>query len=518
MSASFRSKLQKSSARHRSIAMLPSCVRRAAPPQSRRGRLTGLSRCICCHSTQADTVRRLLRAAREAENKRPLATQQVIAALLDDHVNAAKSYIKDGPNLDGFVQEAQEECRVLETFLDAAQTIGEISDKSRDTIISKGEVLACRFMAAILREKGIPAQFVDLTDIVDFSSPRDVVDQEFYDKLAVRLGAAAKNVGNVVPVLTGYFGTVPGGLLKQIGRGYTDLCAALIAVGLRASELCVIKEVDGVFTADPRKVITAKLLPTITPAEAAELTFYGSEVIHPYTMEQVIRASIPIRIKNVNNPRGSGTTIVPDARKAASYPHRPGSPSSPDPSSPKSPRNPLFRSRSSTVTSITSMFAPKRPTAITIKHNILILNVHSNKRSLSHGFFARIFGALDKWKLSVDLISTSEVHVSMALHSESALVSGDEESKRIVHANLEGAVRELQTVGSVDLIDGMAILSLVGMQMKNMRGIAGKMFSVLGDARVNIEMISQGMFIRSKSGEAQTDNNQEPAKSTFRVS
>jgi aspartate kinase len=80
---------------------------------------------------------------------------------------------------------------------------------------------------------------------------------------------------------------VPGSLLRHVGRGYTDLLAALAAVGLQASELQIWKEVDGIFTADPRKVPTARLIPIISPEEAAELTYYGSEVVHPFTMEQV---------------------------------------------------------------------------------------------------------------------------------------------------------------------------------------------------------------------------------------
>ena len=111
--------------------------------------------------------------------------------------------------------------------------------------------------------------------------------QEFYDNIAVALG------GNVVlvssPVVTGFFGPVPGSLLQQIGHGYTDLCSALLAVGLEASELQIWKEVDGIFTADPRKISTARLISVISPDEAAELTYYGSQVVHPFTMEQVSR-------------------------------------------------------------------------------------------------------------------------------------------------------------------------------------------------------------------------------------
>lgn len=86
---------------------------------------------------------------------------------------------------------------------------------------------------------------------------------------------------------------MPGSLLRQIGRGYTDLCAAVLAAGLEASELQIWKEVDGIFTADPRKVLTARVIPIISPEEAAELTYYGSEVVHPFTMEQVMLRSPP---------------------------------------------------------------------------------------------------------------------------------------------------------------------------------------------------------------------------------
>lgn len=196
-------------------------------------------------------------------------------------------------------------------------------------------------------------------------------------------------------------------------------------------------------------------------------------------MQQVIQASIPIRINNVTNPRGSGTLISPET---------PGGPNS----SISSHGSKTFRTRSTSL--LSEDRCPKRPTALTIKHKILVINVHSNKRTLSHGFFAKIFSSLDKWRLSIDLVSTSEVHVSMALHSESALVTGtdNDEDREIVDHDLRGAIEELRGYGTVDIIDGMAILSLVGKQMKNMIGIAGKMFSILGENNVNIEMISQG--------------------------
>lgn len=420
---------------------------------------------------------RLLRAAREAEKIQSNEFEAIVRTICTDHVHAAKHHILSPEILSDLIQHIEEECQDLIVFLEAAQRVGEISFKSKDRIVSKGEKLSCRFLTALLQDRGVDSQYVDLSEVM---IRKDVIplDQEFYQELAATLGREIKACGQRVPVITGYFGTVPGGLLERIGRGYTDLCAALVAVGLHAKELQVWKEVDGIFTADPRKVPTARLLSTITPAEAAELTFYGSEVIHPFTMENVIRAKIPIRIKNVMNPRGHGTVIFPDSPaelNAAAPAHDPK----------------LFRTRSSSV--LSQQQRPKRPTAVTIKNSILVINVHSNKRSLSHGFFAKIFSTLDKWRLSVDLISTSEVHVSMALHSESALVSGGgEDEKTVVDTDLRGAIDDLQCYGTVDILDGMAILSLVGKQMKNMVGIAGKMFSTLGENNVNIEMISQG--------------------------
>ena len=422
---------------------------------------------------------RLLRAARDAQHSHSDQYRFLIESVRSDHVKSAQQHILSPDILTQLEKEITDECEQIVRVLEAAQTLGEISSRSVDKIMSVGEKLSCRFMAALLKEHGVDSEYVDLAEVIDFPV-KGSLDQAFYDKVAASLGSRVRASQARVPVMTGFFGMVPGGLLDKIGRGYTDLCAALVAVGLEAHELQVWKEVDGIFTADPRKVPTARLLPQISPAEASELTFYGSEVIHPFTMEQVIRARIPIRIKNVMNPRRDGTIIFPDSAselETASLGHGPK----------------LFRTRSASIPS--DRKGPKRPTAVTLKHKILVMNVHSNRRSLSHGFFAKIFSILDKWRLSIDLISTSEVHVSMALHSEAPLYDGGgDDDYQIINHDLGGAIEELRVYGSVDIIPEMAILSLVGKQMKNMRGVAGKMFSTLGENNVNIEMISQGQY------------------------
>lgn len=393
-----------------------------------------------------------------------------------DHIQAAKETIDSPEITKWFTEDVNTECVTLLRILESAQFLKAVTPQTRDMVISIGEKLSCLYMTALLKHRDVPAEYVDLSEAITFSTAKGL-NEEFYMNLARVLGEKVLACGNMVPVITGYFGNVPGGLLEQIGRGYTDLCAALVAVGLQASELQVWKEVDGIFTADPHKVSTARLLDTVTPSEAAELTFYGSEVIHPFTMDQVIKASIPIRIKNVMNPRNNGTVIFPDAAEELRN-SKPG----------------LFRNRS--VSNLSEHQRPKRPTAVTIKPKITVLNVHSKKRTRAHGFLMSIFSILDHHHLSVDLISSSEVHVSMALHSEGFFYSGQgEEELRIESAALKGAVEELSQWGDVDLVPNMAIVSLVGRQLRSMVGISGRFLGTLGEAGINIEMISQGTWL-----------------------
>ncbi|ORX81577.1 aspartate kinase [Basidiobolus meristosporus CBS 931.73] len=407
------------------------------------------------------TTSRLIHASEEVLHTGSKSHLSIVQDILEDHIEAVNAVILNPDIRQQVIQELTAECRKLQAFLTAAEVINEVSPRSKDIIIGCGEKLACIFVAAALKDKYVDAQYVSLERIVDKHFEAGKLDQSFYDYLAERFAASVEDCENRVPVVTGYFGSVPGGILHSIGRGYTDLTAALCAVGLQAEELQVWKEVDGIFTADPRKVPTARLLNIITPEEAAELTYYGSEVIHPFTMEQVIRAQIPIRIKNVQNPAGNGTIIFPDSMSSKG-----GSP----------PPAPKFLLENGYQLDLSR----RHPTAVTIKDNVVVLNIHSNRKSVSHGFLANIFSTLDRFGIIVDLISTSEVHVSMAL------------SATLLDHNLEGALAELGKLGRVDVLRQMAILSLVGKQMRNMVGISGLLFATLAEAHVNIEMISQG--------------------------
>ncbi|GME66725.1 unnamed protein product [[Candida] boidinii] len=425
------------------------------------------------HTKSEGTTTRLLKASELAADDDEEGFKQVLKLIEDDHVSNAKLRIKDLDLQKKLIEETVEEINEVGKLLNACCVIGEISSKTNDTIMACGEKLSCRFMSCLLQDRGVDSKYIDLSHIIPLNfdelfnksgSTTGGLDYSFYKYVSDALAEEINKLDeNVVPVFTGYFGFVPGGLLSAVGRGYTDLCAALVAVGISAEELQIWKEVDGIFTADPRKVKTARLLKSVTPDEAAELTYYGSEVIHPFTMEQVIKAKIPIRIKNVENPVGEGTIIYPDnlAKKGEQTP----------------PHPPVA------LTRLPSTFfnQPKTATAVTAKNDIAVLNIHSNKKTLSHGFLANVFGILDRHRLVVDLISTSEVHVSMAIHNTKEL-----------RRDFNQAIEELKKYGDVDLTKDLAIVSLVGIHMKQLIGIAGTMFKTLADEGINIEMISQG--------------------------
>jgi aspartate kinase len=379
------------------------------------------------------TTSRLIEAADAALNRRDF--YRIIDQLEDYHLDTTRALIAE-PFQEQVVEQVNAELKSLKSFLEAINVIGEISPRSHDVIISTGEKLSALIFTGLLNSTGVDAEYVNLDALID--KPFAEANHEFYAYTRAGLKKRIELCGHRVPVLTGYFGFVPGGIIHSIGRGYTDLTAALAAAAMGARELQIWKEVDGVFSADPRKVEDAHVLESITPDEAAELTYYGSEVIHPFTMEQVIRANIPIRIKNTLNPSVPGTIVDPN---------------------------------------LTDTGTSRPATAVTAKRNVTVINIASNRMLMAYGFMARVFNVFEKYGIVIDLIATSEVSISMTLDSEK---------------NFDRAIADLQELGEVTVRRGLAILSLVGRGQKNCMGLAGRMFSELGNEKINIEMISQG--------------------------
>ncbi|KAK2763603.1 aspartokinase [Colletotrichum kahawae] len=377
------------------------------------------------------------------------------------------------------------ECESLRGFLLAAQIIGELSPRARDRVIALGEKLACRVVAAYLSSKDVPAEPVILEDVVESVFGGSIFEQKtaldnlgprFYHLLGDEITRRIRECGDHVPIVTGFFGIMPDSLLKNVGRGYSDLCAAMCAVGTKAAELQIWKEVDGIFTADPRKVPSARLLSTVTAEEGTELTYYGSEVIHPLTMDQIRCANIPLRLKNVFNPTGAGTIIYPSRA----------------PSPPLTPPTPTDEKVDVKVPlpSIDFMLGNgyhgdqkerRRPTAVTVKDSILLVNVVCNRNTKSQGFLSGVFDRLEEAGIKTDLVTTSERNVSLAFqHSEEG--SCQHQRLRV----------ELEKFGKVVITENMSIVTVIGHKMRNMVGISAEIMSALAAAKINIFLVSQG--------------------------
>lgn len=376
-----------------------------------------------------------------------------------------QAYVKSPAIARKLIQEILDECGKILGVLDSVHVINAVSSETLDCVVSAGENLACRFMSGILQDQGVCSEMVDLSQAFVFP-PDQIVNQAFYDELAISMGRLVKDSQATVPVVTGYFGRIPGGLLARIGRGYTDLCASLLTIGLEAEELQVWKEVEGFYTADPRRVPNAKLLSSISPEEASELTFNGSEIIHFFAMGQAVRSKIPIRVKNVMNPSGAGTLVKPMESHSART---------------QFDRSIDFDSGQS-----------KRPAAMTSKHDIVVVNVFSQERSLRPSFFMDVITVLGRWQLAIDLVCTSQVQLSMAIHSQApAMVDADDDAT-IANPNLVEAIEQLRKIGTVKVLSKMAVISLVGKSMRCSSGTAGRVFTVLGDNDMKIQMIAQG--------------------------
>ncbi|KNE54603.1 aspartate kinase [Allomyces macrogynus ATCC 38327] len=444
----------------------------------------------------------LLRAIVAAQSGLPdkaLAVHDLLHRFEEYHVAIARDALEsDSARLDEALGAVRAECHRLSLLFQAAQTIDEFSLQTRDAIVSAGERLSCQLVALVLQHRGLDAVYVPvdriLKDLDCGAIAPDPADADFLNAVAVQLAKAVESTPHRIPVITGFFGPVPGSLLQTVGRGYTDLAAGLVAVGLAADELQIWKEVDGIYTADPRVVPTAHVLAQLTPDEAAELTYYGSEVVHPQTMTPVVvRAKIPIRIKNVLRPFAAGTIIVPDKDEDDKEQDVDEDEWSDDgyASGNSSPRVSAALAPLEVPSRAAFAKPPRCPTAVTVKDNITVINVRSNRKCRSHGFLSRVLALVDKYDMAVDLITTSEVHVSLAVPVDPSHPTVTVGAHRVPKP-LARFVGGLVHLGTVQVQPQQAILSLVGREMRNTVGVSAKLFGVLAMHGINVEMISQG--------------------------
>lgn len=392
------------------------------------------------------TTSRLLAAASGAVQQGEYLS--FLEAIETTHMDIVHSMLSDRANRDEAKQFVQAELDRTRSFCESLGVIREISPRSHDMVIGCGERLSAGLVAAVLREEGLRSVNVDLSRA--FPDGLDTARRGYQHTAKKVFGGLLQPLveQGMVPVVSGFFGSVDSGIIKGVGRGYTDLTAALCAGALGADGLQVWKESDGVFTGNPTKIDAAHLLSVVTPEEASELTYFGNEVLHPFTMECAISDNVPIYVLNTFKPESGGTAII------------------------ESTEQQLTELRGERCQGIA---------AVCSKKGIPVLNLMSNRLLDSSSFLATVFELFAKHKVKADLISTSVSNLTVTLHESTDKTA------------IKALMTELEEFGKVELEEDRAIVSCIGAGMKHKAGLASRVFLALSEANISLEMISQGV-------------------------
>jgi len=336
----------------------------------------------------------------------------------------------------------------FENLCSGFSLVREVTPRAMDTLSSLGEVMCATLMAAILRSRGVTAEAVDSTELIttddEFGNAAPLF--EHTDMRTEQRLAGLRSAGTI-PVVTGFRGATRDGYCTTLGRGGSDYSATIVGAALEAEEVWIWTDVDGVMTADPRLVPAARIIPELSYREAIELSFFGAKVLHPKTIQPVMKKKIPVWIKNTFNPSGTGTKIV-DACKD----RKPG------------------------VKAITSI------------SNADLVTM-SGKESLSFPRLAtRVFNGLHLEDVSTLMVTQSSADNVLCFaihHSDLARVRARVEKTfelEMLH----------EYVGTLEVMPKIAIVVAVGENMKGTPGLAGRTFGALGRRSINIIAIAQG--------------------------
>jgi aspartate kinase len=323
----------------------------------------------------------------------------------------------------------------------------EMSPRSRDLISSFGERLIVPIFARYLSTLGDEAESVDAREIIITGEESDflLVDFDETRKRCQKLAKMTKS--GVVPVVTGFICSTPAGITTTLGRGGSDYSASIIGSCVKAEEIQIWTDVNGVMTADPRIVPEARVLDRVSYKEAAEMSYFGAKVLHPQTIMPAVDENIPIRIKNTFAPEAPGTLI--------------------------SAETPARQFNVKTVTSITRM---------------TLVSVEGRGMIGVPGVAGRVFTTTARHRISVMMFSqgSSEQHISLVVNRNDG-----EQTVKALRREFEVEI-DRRRIDRVASISEIAIIALVGEGIKGVPGVAARAFGVLGAASINIMMIAQG--------------------------
>ena len=384
-------------------------------------------------SALAGVTDALLDLARQCGTGDGAALDRSVTALLQRHERVARELEGCAGAMVSITADAEQLRREMGAARDRRLSVAEI-----DSVAARGEIWSSRLVAEAMAHAGVDARWVDIRPIMvtDGRFGRATPYTQVLNKRARDQLKPLAEAGTV-PVTQGFIGATATGVPTTLGRGGSDFTAALLGAALGAERVEIWTDVDGLMTADPRIVASARTLAAASYDEAAELATFGARILHPATAMPLARAGIPIVVLNSTRPERSGTTIGPQPE--------------------------LARIGDSPIRSISW------------KQGITVVNIRAPRMLGTYGFLRALFEVFERHETVVDVLASGEVSISITIEDRS---------------RLDAIVKDLTGLGEVWVDQGRAIVAIVGIGLKHTPGLAGRVFNAVWPA--NVEIISQG--------------------------
>ncbi|HEU4695046.1 MAG TPA: lysine-sensitive aspartokinase 3 [Vicinamibacterales bacterium] len=381
----------------------------------------------------------LLGVAASAGAAQPGDALAKMGQIRDRHIAAVRELVT-GPAQAPLIAEIEAQIDELTDVVKALAVLREVSPRTLDVVAAAGELLSSRIVAAALTSAGVAAEWVDARQAIvtnDEHTRATPLGKETSERLRATVWPVLD--GGRVPVLGGFVGATRAGHTSTLGRGGSDYSGALVGAGIDAAEIQIWTDVDGMLSADPRVIKNARLVSQLSFAEAAELAYFGAKVLHPSTILPAVERNIPVRIMNSWKLDALGSLITGDG-----LPDRKGL------------------------------------TGLASKRDVTVIDITSTRMLMAYGFLRRVFEVFERFKTAVDMVTTSEVSVSVTVDDVRYL------------GEIEEALSEF---AAVSVERHMSLLCAVGDVLQHEPEMAARVVGVLEE--VPLRMISQAASRRN---------------------
>lgn len=398
-------------------------------------------------SALAGVTNQLIHEAEEVKEGKEERIQEFIKELTEKHLQAIDKAIENKKLKNETEADAKKIIEELEKILIGINYVGELTLKTKDQVLSFGERLAALIVSATLRDYELESQY--------FSGKKAgiVTDSKFGEAnplMNFTTHQAIKRIKpllekNIIPVITGFIAANQDGVVTTLGRGGSDYTATILGVALDVDEVWIWTDVDGIMTSDPKIISDAKTLIGLSYGEAAEMAIFGAKAMHPRALEPIIKKQIPVRIRNVFNPKNSGTLISEGAE-------------------------------------VKSIEVVK---AIALITDVSMINIRGTRMVGAPGSYAKIFKILGKNNINIMMVSTavSEANISI-------IIRRNQLEKAI--STLEIALLGKGLGNKITSEDDVCVIAAMGANMKGSLGVASRIFTAVAKKKINIHMIAQG--------------------------